>query len=165
MIFLSKTQKVEPKNWTKYFRWDSKHEKNLEKLWEIFFIIMDSLEQFSIHLTLACWNEVYNLMPKRNTPIEQYLNISWLNIIFLKSFNHNNFALKKLAIHTILDLDFKIYTNFFQTEFLCETLLYHINEPKFYYDHKVEFIGDKITSFYQSYFANQSLEDNVRKFY
>lgn len=164
MIVLSKSQKLEPKNWTKYFRWELKHEKNLEKLWEMFFIILESLDQFSIHLTLQCWNEIYNMFPKRNTSMEQYLHFSWIQIILLKSFNHNNFALKKLAIHTILDLDFKVYSNFFPIDFLCDTLLNNINEPKFYYDTKPEFIGEKISKFYQNYFGSQSHEENQTLF-
>jgi hypothetical protein len=92
-----------------------------------------------------------NLFPKRKESLTKYLSFIWPSILLEKAFTHNNFQIKTLALETLFELDFTVFSNSFPTSFLCETLIKALNEPRLYLEAKSLHIAEKLIQFYSNY--------------
>eukprot|EP01080_Neovahlkampfia_damariscottae_P010480 gene10480-3002_t len=147
-------------NSNNFFHWNDKYSNELENLWEIFFTIYENLEQLAIHLILSSWKDILNLFPKRKEDLHKYLSFIWPAILLEKSFAHNNFQIKTLALQTLFELDFSIYSNSFPNSFLCDSLIKPLNEPRLYEENKTANISENLIQFYLNYIHSfEKLQD------
>lgn len=105
-----------------YHRYFVMNEENLKVLstqWDTFFMIFETMEEFSVHLIKPVWSQIFTLFPKRIGGI--YLDSSWLELLLIQSFNHSNLGVQRMCLAAFYSLNFDTYMIFFDEKFACGT--------------------------------------------
>lgn len=137
--------------WIHFFKWSKEQEKVLEHQWQVFSLLYDSMDNHALHLIQPIWPEFFNLIPKINETPENYLDFSWLRILITRAFRHANFSVQRLAVMSVLDIDFKVYRPLTDLVFVCEELVLESKEPRLFM--KRGRIGERLVRFYHNYFT------------
>jgi hypothetical protein len=161
-IFILKTIVVKLKNGeisikNEYF-YNEKEQKNIKEFennWEKYFFIIETLSQTSYHLTKEIWKEIINLLPKERIIIDFY----WLEVIFIKSCTEASTSIKKLALNTLFEYEYKI--PFMSLEFISTYIITFISDQKMYRLNKETSLLNSTFNFFNNYFF--ILKDEQRK--
>jgi hypothetical protein len=127
-------------------------------LWDIFFMVFETMEEFSVHLIKPVWGSIFTLFPKRTGG--ETLHSKWLELLLLQSFNHTNLGVQRMCLAAFYDIDFNEYEIFFDEKFACgnltiyfsnfiDTIFDYFVSAKMYW--KKEKMGQRILEFYPRY--------------
>ena len=115
---------------------DSRNYQQTIKIWNDFFIVIETLEEKQVHLVKQIFSRINQLLSRVPENIESLcstkpLNIVWILVIYKLLFQHQNQAIVKWSLNNFL-INF---TGSFLTDdnfvnFLCSTFLNTINSNK-----------------------------------
>ena len=112
--------------------------KDQRKLWDDFFLVIETLEEKQVHLVKQVFNKIQRLVSKVPTSSEELnvskpFHIAWILVVYKLLFQHQNNAIVKWSVHNFLtSFSFKYigYTEFI--DFACHPLLNVLNSSKHY---------------------------------
>ena len=115
---------------------DSSSFKEQRKIWDDFFLVIETLEEKQVHLVKQVFNKIQRLVEKVPNSLElssrkKSFHIAWIMVIYKLLFQHQNNAIVKWSVHNFLTtFDYKYigYSEFI--DFLCGPLLIVLNSSK-----------------------------------
>ena len=115
---------------------DSTSFKTQRKIWEQFFLVVETLEEKQVHLVKQVFNKIQGLVNKVPNDLEpssrnKSFHIAWIVVIYKLLFQHQNNAIVKWSVHNFLttfDYNYIGYSEFI--DFLCGPLLSVLNSSK-----------------------------------
>ena len=110
--------------------------KEQRKIWDDFFLVIETLEEKQVHLVKQIFNKIQKLVSKvpnisKEPSVDKPFHISWILVIYRLLFQHQNNAIVKWSVHNFLTtFDYKYigYSEFI--DFLCGPLLIVLNSSK-----------------------------------
>eukprot|EP01132_Coremiostelium_polycephalum_P009882 gene9882-12124_t len=139
-------------NWTPYFNWSKKNSLRLQKLWNTFFLINETLDEFTVHLISPVWKEINSLIIP--TQDNTQLHFDWIDILFKRALNHMNPAVIKILIIDVLNAT--QYIPYLPLGFISSTLIGSVSNPGLFKGPTENIIHPAIQSFLQTYFQSRS---------
>ena len=115
---------------------DSKHYQQTIKIWNDFFIVIETLEEKQVHLVKQVFNRINQLLSKVPENIENLcstkpLNIVWILVIYKLLFQHQNQAIVRWSLHNFLiNFSGAFLTDDNFVSFMCSTFLNTLNSNK-----------------------------------
>ncbi|KAF2077091.1 hypothetical protein CYY_001600 [Polysphondylium violaceum] len=134
--------------WQKYFKWSSREGLQLQKLWNTFFLIYESLDEFTLHLISPVWKELDSLIILNSSMTK--LDFHWIDILFDRAMTHQNPAVIKALVIEILNS--KQYTKYLPLEFVTGTLIQSVSNPILYKGVTEATIHTSVQFFFNNYF-------------
>ncbi|KAM9955878.1 hypothetical protein ACTFIW_002084 [Dictyostelium discoideum] len=155
-------------NWSKYFKWSKEDSEKLQKLWNTFFLIYESLDDFTIHLIQPVWKEIDSLVigSSSSSPMssssKEGLDFEWVEILFKRCLNHQNPAVIKVLIIDVLNS--KQYIPYLPIEFISGTLIQSISNAALYKGVTESTIHVATINFFTNYYQSLSTIKEKSKF-
>ena len=115
---------------------DSTSFKEQRKIWDDFFLVIETLEEKQVHLVKQVFTKMQRLVNKVPNSLEpssrnKSLHITWIMVIYKLLFQHQNNAIVKWSVHNFLttfDCNYIGYSEFI--DFSCGPLLSVLNSSK-----------------------------------
>ena len=117
---------------------DSRNYQQTIKIWNDFFIVIETLEEKQVHLVKQVFNRINQLLSRVPENIENLcstkpLNIVWILVIYKLLFQHQNQAIVKWSLHNFLvTFSGAFLTDDHFVSFVCSTFLDTLNSNKHY---------------------------------
>ncbi|XP_076463915.1 tRNA (guanosine(18)-2'-O)-methyltransferase TARBP1-like [Babylonia areolata] len=118
-----------------HFWWSKQHQKDLSKVWEDIFLLLETLDEKQTHVIkpiLPRMQTVLNATKvQRGSPA---LHTSWVVTLLLRAFHHESVFIMRWAAETVLLMDFTAMPLLpqGQLQFLTEKLLVFLQDLKLY---------------------------------
>ncbi|EGG23623.1 TAR RNA loop binding protein [Cavenderia fasciculata] len=135
--------------WTRYFNWSKSDSKELQKYWDLYFLIYETLGEFTLHLILPVWKEIDALVIESHKGNKKALAFEWLDILFQRTINHENPAVIKAQCIGIMNSP---YIACLPQSFIFGTLINAIVTPILYRGITESAIHQAIMNFFTTYF-------------
>ncbi len=81
------------------FQWEPRAAAELEKLWNGWFLLYETAEDFALHLVQDSWRQVLTLLASPR------MHPSWVGIVCHRFLRHDNAAVKKFTMARVLQLE------------------------------------------------------------
>ncbi|EGC34723.1 hypothetical protein DICPUDRAFT_153035 [Dictyostelium purpureum] len=145
--------------WTQYFEWNKENSSKLQKLWNTFFLINESLDDFTIHTIEPVWKELDQLVVSSSSNSSFGLHFDWLNILFKRGLQHMNPAVIKILVLDVLYA--KHYIPYLPLDFVTDNMIHLISTPLIYKGSTEGSIHAAIQHFFTVYY--ESLKETEMK--
>eukprot|EP01133_Synstelium_polycarpum_P001010 gene1010-1147_t len=132
--------------WTPLFSWSSATSSRLQMLWDKFFLINETLDDFSVHLISPVWREMSTLVS------DPLMSFAWIEVLFKRVLRHENPAVIKLQTIDILN-DASLIVHFPQ-DFVFGTFISAITNTILYRGVTEDRIHASIAFFYDTFYAS-----------
>ncbi|EFA85995.1 TAR RNA loop binding protein [Heterostelium album PN500] len=137
--------------WSEYFRWSAEESEQLQKQWDTFFLINETLDEFNVHLIAPVWREIDSLIVHQSP-----LHFAWLDILFQRVMLHENPAVIKAQVLEILNST--QYIPKLPMEFIFGTLIRAITNTILYRGITEDRIHPSIQYFLETYYNSLSTD-------
>ena len=110
--------------------------KEQRKIWDDFFLVIETLEEKQVHLVKQIFNKIHKLVSKvpitsREPSLDKPFHISWILVIYRLLFQHQNNAIVKWSVHNFLKTFSSNYIGYSEfITFTCGPLLNVLNSSK-----------------------------------
>lgn len=154
------------------FWWNKEHSSILQEIWEIFILLMETLEEKQVHVIKPVLSRMDKLVAWYSSPSYEglfFLHPSWLTIIYTRCFQHESHFMSRWGAVSLLSLDFNTIqpVRFNQLSFLAGDLLDFLQENKLYSRYndtelgRCSPVGEALQNFFKKLFlAMETKEKN-----
>ena len=146
--------------------------KHQRKMWDDFFIVIETLEEKQVHLVQQVFGKISQLMSKvpksfETLSLNKPLDINWILVIYKLLFQHQNQAIVKWSAQNFLTVFSSNYIGYHEfVTFLCTTVLNALNSTKYFtYLQDLEIkceLEILLSQFLGSYLPLKSMPDSVQ---